>query len=91
LVDSVRGPQQAQQAWELVALLASRPLPAHTAHVVAHTAVQLVNVRAMDRLVWLLGVCVCVCRKVAVSGIRVRCLAQHVVTPLARMQLPGAV
>ncbi|KIZ00369.1 hypothetical protein MNEG_7593 [Monoraphidium neglectum] len=43
LVDSVRGPQQAQQAWELVALLASRPLPAHTAHVVAHTAVQLVN------------------------------------------------
>jgi hypothetical protein len=45
LVASVRGPQQAQQAWELACQLAARPLPPRAAERVAHCAVKLVEVR----------------------------------------------
>jgi hypothetical protein len=45
LVSSVRGPQQAQQAWDVVRLLASRPLPQRAAERVANCAVLLVEVR----------------------------------------------
>lgn len=44
LMGTVRGPQQAQQAWELVSLLAARPLPPRAAGLLARRAVDLIVV-----------------------------------------------
>lgn len=54
MVARVRGPQQAQQAWDLLCLLASRPLPQLAAQMVANMAVQLVNVSVLP-CHWTLG------------------------------------